>query len=473
MIRTMDVGNLHMKIAIGLIILLNCFSFAEAALRPEQLFHKCYAQLTRLALKKTDPRLAQIKKNTASATDLCLKLIDQARLDQQLMLPKSSNKLTKNEIEAVFKTFNTFHTTWFAAYNFVRDELEIATSVIYDASEMAYPITLALFSDQFKFRNILENDRTFSAVRVGKPPTHLLDPYLFGNYLELNGKVPWRAGTDSSKEWPPELVEFGKLAGFKENKRSFTIQDKVHGVPVSVVPGQGLGTGGILGSASYLIINSTIPKNTPSDGQLLNHRVWAKAIMGDLLCRTLPMLREEDVTEFVQKDSSAAFRTSSKCMTCHATMDPAASVARNWIVIQPWQKPPEFYDGKSILVGKIVQSQPPSAMEPPEPDVNYSQRPPEGVLRFRSYNGDLVNKKVTSIAELAQALTATDDLYICAARRYFEFFTGVHVRLDDFSQNPVKDDKFYRFVVDQGVQLRKHQSLRTLVKNILISDYYQ
>ncbi len=54
---------------------------------------------------------------------------------------------------------------------------------------------------------------------------------------------------------------------------------------------------------------------------------------------------------------------------------------------------------------------------------------PTGKLYFRSLTGALVDKPVSNIASLGDAMSKTDDYYLCAAKRYFQFMTGIEIAL--------------------------------------------
>ncbi len=79
-------------------------------------------------------------------------------------------------------------------------------------------------------------------------------------------------------------------------------------------------------------------------------------------------------------------------------------------------------------------------------------------------------------------ITQTQDFYTCAAKRYFEFFTGIQVPLYD-KKDPRYAEmnrmltsehiKNREFVENLGADLQRDQSLKNLVKRIIASDYYR
>jgi hypothetical protein len=79
-------------------------------------------------------------------------------------------------------------------------------------------------------------------------------------------------------------------------------------------------------------------------------------------------------------------------------------------------------------------------------------------------------------------MAQTDDFYACAAKRYFQYFTGIQVSLYDrtnpanatFNEKLSSEAKADReFVESLGTELRKTQSIRSVVKKIMGSPYYR
>ncbi len=444
--------------------------FGSQSLTEAEIFRKCYGQMVRMHLSEDDSRLISLKNGKLQASEVCSRLLSQANLNSNLRLQEINE-----ENLAILRTFQTFHAGWFSAYDLVKFELDVGTSQIYDSSEMAYFLTIAMFGLGRKYESILSSNEIYSAVRMGGPSTHFLDTDQFGAYKRISDKSNWTVGKHRKGIWKPEFVEFGQLIGFKVNQRKFRVeyQESIGSPLHSAVPGQGLGPGGLLSSSSYLMLNSTVKSEGVPDGNITMHRNWSRAVFNDLLCRQMPVLEENDVKKFVQKDSPTSFRRLKKCMVCHATMDPMAGVVRNAIVTNPFLDGSE-YSSKLVSVKDV--SAPDKEMSPKQSDDLYFSRPPRGELRFRAYDGKLIEKPVENLKQLGRELVGVDDLYICAAKRYFEFFTGIQVPFRNFEAQPLKDEfsrKVLADVINWGRDLKKHQSLQGLIKEIIESDYYR
>jgi hypothetical protein len=211
------------------------------------------------------------------------------------------------------------------------------------------------------------------------------------------------------------------------------------------------------------------------------NRRWSRAVMSDLLCRNLPALRVADAVPFVQTNptlTTPAFRTSRNCMACHATLDPMAAVIRNLSFVGV----PERYGNPGDAFATMHVAQWPATLPREagqvDQDLNFFKRPTWGKLQYRSYDGTFNKKEVSSLPQLGQALSETNDLYVCAASRYFRHFTGIQVGLQDLgdpSAPPLsKSEIAYRDeVIRLGLDLKVHKSLKTLVRKILELPVYR
>ena len=197
----------------------------------------------------------------------------------------------------------------------------------------------------------------------------------------------------------------------------------------------------------YLLLNSGQIKSK-MDGQMLDHRRWSKAVLNDLFCRNIPVITENDAAPFVEINSKIAFKQSAKCMQCHATLDNMAGVLRNVELFHTSDN-----NDMSTLRGVFV-----NAVNANSKD--YYEQKPEGQILYRNYKNEFINAKVNSLDEFGQWVSTQDDFYICAAKRYTSFLTG---------ENP---DYLKDFVIEQGLQFKKHQSLSLLIENIINSPFY-
>ena len=103
---------------------------------------------------------------------------------------------------------------------------------------------------------------------------------------------------------------------------------------------------------------------------------------------------------------------------------------------------------------------------------------------MRGYDGTLYSQTISAtndvdgLTQLGQAIANTNDLYTCAASRYFEFFTGITVSLQDVGDPRfvplTQDDLEYRSIVHQlGISLKTHQNLQQLIREIISLPLYK
>jgi hypothetical protein len=249
--------------------------------------------------------------------------------------------------------------------------------------------------------------------------------------------------------------------------------------------------GGIVSSLAYLSLNLGRNLSQKMDGGLYAARRWSKTLFNDVLCRQAPTLRLADVTALdlvmptnaPNAGSAPPFRSGQTCMSCHGSLDPMAYAVRNF-----------SYSGGSttdnsvhMLLNSVGSGLPalPTVYSDKDgfpfvnSDLNFYQRSPTGMLRYRSYDGTLVDVPVTGAAGLGAQIANTNDLYACAASRYFRFFTGINVNLQDpGGDNSVTlgvGDQYYLNKVTQtyAPAFKQSQSLQSLIRAIISDPIYQ
>jgi hypothetical protein len=161
-------------------------------------------------------------------------------------------------------------------------------------------------------------------------------------------------------------------------------------------------------------------------------------------------------------------------MQCHASIDPMAGLARNFSFKVDYHNPDTT---NSVHLYKYpVSRSAENGVVDADPD--YYLRPSNGRLYFRSYDGTLIDRAISSIADLGTAISETNDFYACVAAKYYKFFTGITANLQDVGDPNLPaltvGDKFYRDeVIRLGQDLKSSQNLPALIREIISSDAYQ
>jgi hypothetical protein len=421
-------------------------------LSPVAIFERCYSHLTRQRVARNHAIRGRVARGEITPVAGCMEVFDFAKLD-------ASGVTTSGKPEAghLLATFNDFHRTWFPA-----DNMDAALNAFacprenyktYDEGESALHFTRVLFGSGVPFKEAFTSSLPMEAIR---------------NLGPISG------GT----------VHEGQLLGVRpmslaEATRTMTVEVQQSGSPSIIRHKESLG-GGYMGTRSYLALTIGAKRvEQKSDGGIDMARRWAKASMESALCRPFPILRKPDVERWVNTGSELPFRRSSSCMTCHATMDSLAGTARN-VSIRIAPNANCFVPLGAVVAGvKYPEEIQLDAGGTPRPDSDpiFSARPPTGRLIYRSFDGSLKDMSGKDLPELANQLVAQDDVYVCAAKRYFEYFTGISVNLQDIGdpELPVlsaADLQYRNQVIELGRGLKSTNSLRSLIQNILSSPTY-
>ncbi len=474
---------------------------SQRALGNLALFSRCYAHLTSRRLPRNHPLRAQVLAGR-NPIDACMEIFDYATLlnttsvstDGTLRYGSDAAKLP--EAKLVLHTFNDLHRTWFPnddISNTVPEgsEFYYRSNELQDESEAALHVTRALFGEGVRYREVVTSPSGMEAIRSSGPIKDTAASNRLSTYDSAldatdgagRGHVPLDA-------W---LVQTGELLGIRRMNLNSAKWNQVartqqitlgtdtnrstNNAPIYI--NRSLG-GGLIGTPSYFILNNGRPDFLRPDGGFRQHRRWAKSVLTEVMCRELPALRTSDVVPYVQQTVTAdtpAFRRSRNCMGCHATMDPMAGVVRNASMLPI---PERWGGGVAAMQMVIWPTDLPREAGQVDLDQAFYRRPTNGKLFYRSHDGTLVRRDVASVAELGAAIAETEDLYVCAASRYFQYFTGVQVNLQDTgdpSREPLSaaDLAYREQVVALGKALKADpsQSLRTLVRSILESDLYR
>lgn len=428
-----------MRCAFFIVLLLlniKAYSFNEDVFR----FQRCYAQFTRTKIQPTHELLLKIKNNKLTGREACLSLLKTAFFNAE-------NKIANLNSETIniLRTFQSFHHTWFPSYDLNVLTGDFGDGDFFDVNEMGYHLTYSLFKPQTKFSSIVTNEGTFKALRLSeKQPV-----YLYDNSLGKPKKrdMMWNNGDLKDTKWQPRLKDFGQLVGIEPHKVNETFINMTWDNKLYKTDAEKSLGAGVIGSVPYLLLNSGQIRSK-MDGDMKDHRRWSKAVLSDLFCKSLPVITEQDAEPYVEPKSAINFRHTAKCMQCHATIDRMAGVLRNAELFHTSDN-----NDLNTLRGVYVHSIKPDSK-------NYYEQKPKAEIIIRNYKNELVKAEVNSLADFGQWVSQQDDFYICAARRYTQFLLGDNGKA------------LNNFIVEQGLSLKKHQSLVQMIDDILSSPYY-
>jgi len=499
-------------LALGVLLL---FSFAKGqSLSEAALFNRCYSHLTGHPVPIGNAQMAQVRAGTLKAIDACSAILDKTDLDPSGPLVNRGDAEARN----VLSNFNSFHRSWFTANTVEQiqdfnNEISMGTTDVYDSTEPALAITRSVFMRGARYSEVTTYDVGVHAIREQNESIRAQIGWavtfpgrrMFGNNGNLDqnifnfrGPAAFTGGTDGSTILGMPKIEVGDLVGIRRTSEYFVVPNLSleplgRDLRGSDQPAlnysynfyQTMG-GGILGMPIYMLLNYGQTRAVHSNGALKLPRRWAQTNMQSLMCATLPALREADVAQYVIGNSTTPFRNATSCVMCHANLDQMASTIRNTVMgnsdFSQLSTTGAGVAKTTLLLPRYNADLGAVAGWPAEPVANYHRTLPQGKLFFRSMTGELVNRPVNNVAELGQAMAETKDLYYCAAKKYFEYFTGISVSMYDrtnpanaslnatLSDEAVNDRKFVEAL---GEELRSTQSVRLMMKKIMNSDYYR
>lgn len=429
------------------------------------IFKRCYEQMVREPLDLNSNLYQAVSNGVTKGADACLALFRQAKLTQ------SGNKrfYDTGVAQKIFSTFYDFNVSWFGARDL---GAAVGTDgnrqdAIQDPNQPAYYLMKALFGQNVPYSYVLTANESLKAIRETSERyvSDIQFRYPKSQYI-TKGQIK---GIDAHYK---ETVGFevGPLRQQSRMSGSFNVFEHFGA--------------GLLGSQSYIMLNagSRLPYRT--DGGLHTMRTLTKNFFDQVLCRELPVVRLDDAIENVAAaESPLPFRNGLACMQCHSTIDPFAWAMRD---IYSTVSDGDTYgrnkmNMRNLYVSKFRGSpiaDGPVTEWPDDSPRDFYKHTPWGKLYYRSFDGTLVDQQVNGLGQLGITLANQDAPYVCAAKRYFKFFTGVDANVGDVDyilsevQLSTKERYYRNFVIKLGKELRNHQSLETMIGRIFASKAY-
>jgi hypothetical protein len=469
--------------------------------------------------------------NMEGAVSACMKILSHGRLVLQtdegmevsrdgrgvervgVLWPESERVLHNEVALKVLRTMTAFHQNYFESKVIVNNYA--ASPALTDATEPAYFLSWALFGRRDTqvnaFRDILRKSVGIKAIRRSSVPSI----YFPGGTL-LRGfskdvcwwnTIPYPCGTRLANFLAPnvpagfyvidyiggevlgprgirfrklnlsdnDLVAQGSLFGLGEHRPLRMVRIDLGGRETVLENFHASAGGGILGTTSYMGMNYQI-KDMPMDGGKVVPRKWSANVLRDFLCiQSLPNLRPDQVANKVNTSSSYEFRRAASCVACHAQVDPLAFTARNIGPMVMGAGALPTIAGVSTLTSKPVTQPAETGDVEGGPDFRFSSRPPNGELYFNNWRNTPVRVPVRGLAQLGETMSAQDDFYLCAAKRYYRFFTGVDVNIrgTEADMRPLEREH-YRNVVKAGLEvLKTTQSTERMIEFIFSTPAFR
>lgn len=394
-----------------------------------EIFYRCYAQLTQRFPSYTHHSVSAILQGSKTGYQACVELLDlPATRIPEVPYPViyvgdngPNVPIEPNDRRWVLETFQNLHFSWFRNREFI----EFADENTRDEGAPAYFYTKALFSDM-DFSEIMTTSNNFKRV--------------------------------------PENDE-SDLEGIVESNEALVVSGA-----------------GVLGSPAYLRHTLEPQLDFKANGVSKVHRRFASSIFEDFLCRSLPVIRKMDAHQYHEPNDSdapgASFRKGAACVRCHASMDQAAAFVRN-----RYLKSTEYNTGDNTYVNidPHIHDTNSSNYDPfPLTGIaDFHESNPTGRFYFRTHDGQLLDDEGTGLAYLGSVISESEDFYICAVKRYYEYFTGISAKIGDIKDPSYpyhlseNDMKIRNKVIQWGKNLKLGQDPRAIIKQIFNDPYYR
>lgn len=501
------------RLFVFLISAFSFFSHAQNTLSNVQLYQRCYSQLTGQSAL-TSSSLSKIQSGELKAIDACVQHLTSAQFGPD------GNIVSNNDVSFhVLQQIHQIHRSWFKKSSLLDSEVNRdfhwATLNVYDVNEPALHFTRASLQPGIHISEAITRPVSIEARRSPAKPQFryiLADPatntyqkqahglprvtsFVNDDPLYDQNRVDFQLNNLTGEFFAGffPLIQVGQIYGIQDRRQDLLVASLVinpnsegeqlnpgnppHNFPINKNYGAGL-----IGSIPYLITNLGHGYVYQANGAEKLSRKWSESIMKDLLCREIPVLRDEDIVQFVSTNpASPQFRQGRQCLTCHGTIDHMAMTTRNLKLSSSGNR--QFNNDYATQYFATISSYTPIHGDHPEfwpqtSDGAFHLRSPKGRLYFRNYTGRLIDVPLNSIQDLGNTISSLDDYYVCLAKKYFQHFTGISVHIKDpaFRSDAFYSDPKFRelrdYVVDLGLDLKSHGSTKQTIGRILRSPYY-
>lgn len=440
------------------IILIFPLLVQASELSPIGIFYRCYGKITQAYPTRENPLVKMIKQGQIDPVDACMQVLEKANFTQNNYT--TVENVNDKESIKVLQTISQMHHSFFD-----RKFLTTAPVTFRWSKNLMDPLSPSLFLT----KTLLTPEAKFSDILKGKAQYFSKRSMGEATYAPFSGSY-FTKEWFNQYGWTPRFIEIGDLLGvtpFSSRKISYNSGENWVG---TISQDEHWG-GGIIGSYDYMAMN--LNENYDLKSNLSNSmpRKWVQSVIKDFTCRDLPVLRHDDVKIYLKDNSNLAFRNESACLRCHATMDQAAGVIRN---VRPmYTRTANVTDREISHIAKWPTDQVAETSWQDTLDPNYYRRPLNGKFYYRTFDGKLIDKKMVGVDGLGAILKDLDDTYVCMAKKYYHYFTGISVNINDLADPQSheilsKDALIHRNkVIQLGKDFKQHQSLKKLIKNIV------
>lgn len=459
------------------------------AMTPKEVYTRCYLQLTGLIPPK-DSRMNSVTSGALSPAQACRQIFNLAHMGTNGVMTRRTDKVAQRVMERI----HNIHMNWSTEKT---PNAPLHTVMVNDFEEAALFFTRAALRPDQKFSSVVTLNSGLKGYRRpvnGTALPNMERKRIFNTPRNFDSDVPDNKFRLVFRRWDSNRVTYDRTPTSRDLSESYlTHFGKLQGViaqPLINVPkffnvaafvrlplvrtelkensdtilNQHFG-GGILGSQNFIQANTNLSVHQMPEGEELIHRRLAARIYEDLLCHQLPTLKTSDVSSDVNARSKYTFRHSTSCMQCHTSIDPLAFSYRNLMLTRSASASfrTEGYITETVI--KVPQLN----------DSRYfATLTPRGSYAYRTLlDKKLIKGNVSTLAQLGSHIASTDDFYLCAAKKYYKYFTGVDVQMVDREPTGSQESTHQNMVIKLGQNLKQKQSVGEMLQILFNSSIYQ
>ena len=483
------------KLVVGALFALASFSSAEASteLSELEIYKRCFMKLTRTVVGDTSPFVADVKAGKLTGATACLRLVQRAQF------PAATGVLANPADEVaidVIRTLHGLHRSWFQTP--IVPNNATTFPLLADMEEPALYFTRAALKKNERFDSVVKSTTGLTGIRA-RPAADKISNFKAQRFFAYGGTMPYKDDpffrlsyvdpttrkTTHIAVPDSEITQSGSLVGVRNATPLVVpqtimagVQQEVGGELAAAMAKQKLNVdirkhygSGVIGSQSFMIMNANLGgRILPFEESKINRRLTAR-IYQDVLCHQLPTLTAADADLEVDPKSEHPFRALRTCMQCHSSIDPLAMAYKGFFHTITSGNPqvPAQVEGVPMIHAFVLA--------PVAGAKQFNLQAPTGRLKYREHiTGKLVEQEVNGIGAIGPVLAQNKDLYTCAAKRYYQFFTGIDaplMKLDPTLKN-YEANKFHQDqVVELAETLERTQKVEEVFKLIFNSPAFK
>jgi hypothetical protein len=412
-------------------------------LSPQEVAYRCYQ--TFYNGREIKQAIDQIKsiRNYATAKAFCKVAVGQVAVDS-----------------FVLENFYKFLNGSFPSYNLAFNNQDWGSFEVYDMSQVTLGLLYSLIADK-QITSIFHGE-LYTPIRNRVAEDKFLLTRQYNKYFYQKKNLKYFYGEFENSKTPMieiSQVPKGSLVGIHQGVKSQKLTQRCFGnnlrkcEKTAVHLRKTIGAG-VLGDPAYFLANNGLDIGEKPNADIVNHRRWVNRVMGDFLCRKLPVIKNSLAQKYVKKNSNLSFRRSKECMSCHVTLDGLAQSTSHLAMYYNniYAEKVDLSDEDDLENDIVLQFSYPSAFK----EETSTLLAYDSLTSKKTYH-----EKVTGLQSVANFLSQESDFYYCQASRFIELISGEKIDILSLSKSE------YRPIIES---FKKHRRLKKLLEDLVVQE---